>query len=427
MSISQFGVINPLYFLDDLSDEQKEAVEYCDSPQLILSGAGSGKTRVLTNKIAYLIKEKNILPENILALTFTNKAANEMKERIAKLIGEDLAKNINMGTFHSIFCKILRKNIYYLEDKQYKYNFQIIDEDDVKKIIKDILETQFDGVLQKKFEEKGINDRVKSSIFINDLTKKISDKIMLYKNRGVTYEDYQNLSNEIEKDKLNGLEFFKNVYEVYVNECKKKNVMDFEDLLLNTYLLFKNTNNISILERYQKQFKYILVDEYQDTNHVQFEILKALSWDNKKICGVGDDYQSIYSFRGAEISNFYNFMAQFPETKNFKLCRNYRSNSNIVKGADLLIKHNKKKKKKDLYSNINEIDGKVKLLISKNGIYESEKIAYIIKQLIGDNKCEYKDICILYRMNLQCYPFQKIFFKRNIPHKVCNRIGFFFF
>ena len=248
---------------------------------------------------------------------------------------------------------------------------------------------------------------------------------MLYKNRGVTYEDYQNLSNEIEKDKLNGLEFFKNIYEVYVNECKKKNVMDFEDLLLNTFLLFNNKNNISILERYQKQFKYILVDEYQDTNHVQFEILKALSWDNKKICGVGDDYQSIYSFRGAEISNFYNFMAQFPETKNFKLCRNYRSNSNIVKVADLLIKHNKKQMQKDLYSNINEIDGKVKLLNNKNGIDESEKIAYIIKQLIGDNKCEYKDICILYRMNLQYYPFQKIFFKRNIPHKVCNRIGFF--
>ena len=413
---------NSLSFLNKLNQQQKEAVIFSNSPQLVLSGAGSGKTRVLTYKIVYLIKIMNIPSYNILALTFTNKAANEMKQRISKLIGEEYTKSLHIGTFHSIFCKILRKNISFL-DKNYKSNFQIIDEDEVKKIIRNILEQEFYDIIQNEFKEKGINDKIKSTIFINDLVKKIVEKISLQKNKGITYEDYHKLSNEIEKDKLNGFEYLNYVYELYVKECKNKNLMDFDDLILNTFILFKN--NISILEKYQQTFKYILVDEYQDTNHVQFEILKALSWQSHNICAVGDDCQSIYSFRGADLTNFKNFMYFFPETKQFKLNQNYRSTSNIIKVADSLIKHNKNQIEKNLFSKINEIDGKVKLLISETGFEESEKIGFIIKNLIKEKKCEYKDIAILFRINLQSYIVQKVFFKRDIPHRLCNRIGFY--
>ena len=421
----QLNEENPLEFLNDLNDQQKQAVEYCDSSQLVLSGAGSGKTRVLTYKIAYLIKIKNIPSDNILALTFTNKAANEMKLRISKLIGIELVKNINMGTFHSIFCKILRRNISYFPGRKYKPDFQIINEDDSKKLMKDLLETEFEGVLLKLLENNGINDRIQSLAFINDLVKKITDKITLLKNKAITYEHYQKLSKEIEQDKRNGLPFLKNFYEVYVKECQKRNIMDFDDLLLNTFILFNNKDNIDVLQKYQKKFKYILVDEYQDTNHVQFEILKALSWQYKRVCGVGDDYQSIYSFRGADLENFKNFNIIYSDSKNFNLTRNYRSTSNIVQVANLLIKKNKNQFQKNLYSNIKEIDGKVKLLINKNSFDECDKIAYIIKELIKAQKCEYKDIAVLYRMNLQSNHFVKTFFKHNIPHKLCNRIGFY--
>jgi DNA helicase-2/ATP-dependent DNA helicase PcrA len=412
-----------LAFLNKLNKQQQEAVTHCNSPQLVLSGAGSGKTRVLTNKIVYLIKIMNIRPYNILALTFTNKAANEMKQRITKLIGEEYAKNIHMGTFHSIFLKILRRNISFLEDKKYKPNFQIIDEDDTKKMIRNILEERFDHIVQNIISSKGVNDRINSSIIVNSLVRKITEKIMLLKNRGITYEEYYKLNDEIKKDEVNGFVYLKNVYQIYVEECKKKNVMDFEDLLLNTFLLFKN--NISILQKYQQLYKYILVDEFQDTNHVQFEILKALSWQSHNICGVGDDCQSIYSFRGADIINFNHFLNSFPKTEIIQLNRNYRSASNIVKLADLLIKNNKNQIEKNLYSSIDSIDGKIKLLINENGIEEAEKIGFIINNLVNDKRCEYKDIAILYRMNLQSYPFQKIFFRRNIPHKLCNRIGFY--
>ena len=421
----QFHDMDPLAFLNDLNVEQRKAVEYCDSSQLVLSGAGSGKTRVLTYKIAYLIQKMKIPSYSILALTFTNKAANEMKQRISKLIGAELVKNINMGTFHSIFCKILRINISYFPGKKYKSDFQIIDEEDTKKIIKELLETEFEGVLQRLIEERDLNDNNKILSFTNDLIKKITDKISLLKNRAITYEDYFSLSNEIEKDKKNGIEFLKNIYEVYVKTCQRKNVMDFDDLLLNTFILFNNPDNIGILKMYQNKFEYILVDEFQDTNHVQFEILKALSWKNKKICGVGDDYQSIYSFRGADINNFNTFIEIFKDSKIFKLNRNYRSTSNIVKVANKLILNNKKQFKKDLYSNINEIDGKVKILINKNSFDECDKITFIIKELIKNHKCEYGDIAVLYRMNSQSNYFIKTFFNSNIPHKLCNRIGFF--
>ena len=247
MSYYQFNEQNNLSFLNELNQKQKEAVIHCNTPQLVLAGAGSGKTRVLTFKIAYLVKIMNIPPENILAITFTNRAANEMRQRLYKLLGEEVTKSIVMGTFHSIFCKILRKNISFLEDKKYKSDFQIIDEDDMKKSIRNILEREFDKIIEKINDKKGINDKVSSALELNDLIRKICEKIRLLKNRGITYEDYYQLSDEIEKDKKMHLEYFKNIYEAYVKDCRNKNVMDFEDLLLNTFLLFKNKNNLPIL------------------------------------------------------------------------------------------------------------------------------------------------------------------------------------
>ena len=261
--MSNNNEVNSLSFLNDLNKEQKEAVIYCDSPQLILAGAG--KTRVITYKICYLIKEKKIKPENILALTFTKDAANEMKERISMLIGKENSRNLEMGTFHSIFFKILKKNIYFLKTKKYYYdsNFKIINESKVKKMIKKILKNKFYENFYKLFKKKEINDKSNSSNELNYLISKIILKIKLLKNKGRTYKDYKNDLVEIEKDKINEIGFFKNIYKAYSKKCLKNNIMDLDDLLLNTYLLFQN--NKEILEKYQNKFKYILIDEYQDT------------------------------------------------------------------------------------------------------------------------------------------------------------------
>ena len=269
------------YFSNDLNEAQIEAVLSPGRPQLVLSGAGSGKTRVLTFKIIFLLKFKNIQPENILALTFTNKAANEIKERITNLIGEIYTKRLNMGTFHSIFCKILRKNIIYLEGKKYQSDFKIIIEPESKDIIKTIIEEYYDRDFENYLEKKGIIDEVKRKNELKSLVRKIKEKISLLKNREIIFERYFDLQDEIDKDKYNNMPYLKNVYRTYVRTCEDKNLMDFDDLLLNTMKLFNDKNNINILEKYQNDFKYILIDEYQDTNIVQFEIIKALAWKNK--------------------------------------------------------------------------------------------------------------------------------------------------
>ena len=411
-----------LSFLDGLNEQQKEAVIDCRFPQLILSGAGSGKTTVLINKIIYLMKIKHISPKNILALTFTRKAADEMKQRIAKYIDERMAKQVEMGTFHSIFSKILRKNISSL-NKIYNSDYKIIEENKVNKFIKNIVITHFDIVVKKIMEKKGSNDKINYNYELDALVRRIAKKIMILKNKGTTYEDYNKLANEIEKDKERGLEYFNNIYELYVKECQKKNIMDFEDLLLNTFLLFKNNKNI--LDFYQKKFQYILIDEYQDTNLIQFDILKELSANSRNICGVGDDYQSIYSFRGATLSNISNFTIFFPDVTKIILCQNYRSNSNIVKVSNELIKNNNKQIPKDLFSQKKETDGNVTIIENKTGIDETIAISNIIKDLINEKKCKFKDIAILYRLNIQCSPFQKMFFNKNIPYNINNRIGFY--
>ena len=406
-------------FSKDLNKEQKEAVDYYGRPQIVLSGAGSGKTRVLTYKIIYLIKVQNIPPENILALTFTNKAANEMKERIAKLIGEKFTRKLVMGTFHSVFCKILRKNIQFLQGGNYNPNFKIIVEHQSKDIIKSIIEDNFYIDFENYLLIKGINDNQKRNDELRILTKKIYDKISYLKNVGITYDRYHDLQDELNKDKFARMPFFKNVYQTYVETCRKKNVMDFEDLLLNTFLLFNDIKNINILNKYQNLFKYILVDEYQDTNKVQYEIVKALSWDNKNIFVVGDDYQNIYSFRGANRLNIDKFKENFNNYKETKLCQNYRSHEIIVKAANKLILNNKHQIKKELFSNI-EPDEKIKLIYCLDGIDEANKIAFLIQKLKLNNSCNYSDIVILYRKNIQHIPFKNIFFKRGIPHKIYN-------
>ena len=413
------------FFIDDLNDEQKEAVISEGRPQLVLSGAGSGKTRVLTYKIIYLLRVKNIPPENILALTFTNKAANEMKERIINLIGANYTKKLTIGTFHSIFCKILRKNIIYLKGKKYKADFKIIVEHESKDIIKNIIEDDFSNEFELYLYIKNFNDNVNREKMLRRLTKQFKEKISLFKNRGITYEQYAELQKELDEDNMNFTPFFKNVYKNYVLKCQEKNLMDFDDLLLNTMILFSDKNNIKILEKYQNIFQYILVDEYQDTNPVQYEIIKALAWNNKNIFVVGDDYQNIYSFRGASKLNIDYFKNNFSGCKETKLCQNYRSNSTIVEVSNKLIKNNKHQIFKNLFSKIKETDGRIKLLTCKNGIDEASKVTFIIQELIKNRKCNYKDIVILYRMNKQFYPFKTIFFKRGIPHKIFNAKSIF--
>ena len=411
--------------IKDLNEAQKEAVLSFGMPQLVLSGAGSGKTRVLTYKIIFLITSKNILPGNILALTFTNKAANEMKERINKLIGDKYSQKLVMGTFHSVFCKILRKNINYLEIKKYKPDFKIIVEHESRDIINKIIKENFNDDFEKYLESKDINDNFKRKVELTKLTKKIKKKISLLKNKGISYEKYLGMEEEIQKDESEKIPFFKSVYRLYVLTCQDKNAMDFDDLLFNTLLLFNDKNNEKILEYYQNKFEYILVDEYQDTNIVQFEIIKALAWKFKNIFVVGDDYQNIYSFRGASKLNIDKFKQYFTNYRETKLCQNYRSNSTIVELANKLIKNNKKQIIKELFSTKKEIDGKVKLLICENGMDEANKIAFLIKDLIMNNKCNYKDIVILYRINKQHGPFKTTFFKNNIPHKIYNSKSIF--
>ena len=411
--------------LKDLNEPQREAVLTFGIPQLVLSGAGSGKTRVLTYKIIYLLKTKNILPQNILALTFTNKAANEMKERINKLIGENYTKKLIMGTFHSVFCRILRKNVIYLEEKKYQADFKIIVEHESIDIIKKIIEENFNNELERYLESQDINNNAQRKIGIKNLTKKIKKKISLLKNRGISYEKYLDIQTELYKDQLEYIPFFKYVYKLYVLACQDKNLMDFDDLLFNTFLLFSNKNNVKILEKYQNIFQYILVDEYQDTNIIQFEIIKALAWKFKNIFVVGDDYQNIYSFRGANKLNIDKFKENFPNFKETKLCQNYRSNSIIVKISNKLIKNNKKQIIKELFSKKKETEGKIKLLICEDGMDEANKIAFIIKDLVMTNKCNYRDIVILYRINRQNIPFKTIFFKEAIPHKIYNAKSIF--
>ena len=419
-------------FLKNLNKEQKEAVKYIKGPQIISAGAGTGKTTVLTYKIAYLIYFKKISPYKILALTFTKKAANEMKERIKLLIGEMNTKGLVIGTFHSIFLRILRENIHLIGTKYNKY-FTIRDKKYMKKEMKKIFNEFYDIHEKKKEKEKkkkeGEEGQGKNMLDLKEEENKyelaldyVIKKISFLHNEGISYEDYLKFDKLVEEDNIKGYSYFKKVYEEYCQNCEKENIMDFDGILLNTYILFQK--NKDLLSIYQNMFDYILIDEYQDTNNVQFEIIKAIAFKSQKIFVIGDENQCIYKFRGSRIENINDFKLYFNNVETSKLLINYRSTDNIVKCANSLIRHNSNVINLDLYSLIKSNE-KVKIIRNADDNEEVNRIAFIIKQMVEKNGCKYKDFCILYRANVQSFLFEKNFLNSNIPYITYKKIGIF--
>ena len=377
--------------LEELNDKQKEAVLYNDGPLLIIAGAGAGKTKTLTTKITYLIEEKNVSPYNILAITFTNKAAKEMKDRIYMQIG-DLSKKLQVSTFHSFGLKLLRENYSILG---YDKNFVIMDSDDsqtvVKKIIKDM------GYDPKIYNPKAIRNKISSCK--NEMTSPSA-----YEKYAVS--DYEKVVCE--------------VYKKYNEKLYKNNSVDFDDLLLLPIKLFKEYPEV--LSRYQELYKYILIDEYQDTNEAQYILTKLLSEKNRLITCVGDDSQSIYSFRGANYKNILNFEKDYKDAKTILLEENYRSTSNILDAANQVIKNNKMRKDKNLWTS-RGIGEKIKYYRAYNERDEAQYVIRKIKELINRN-VEYKDIAVLYRTNAQSRVLEEEMLKENMPYRV---IGSFYF
>lgn len=385
--------------LDALNDAQRQAVVYNDGPQLVIAGAGSGKTRVLTYKIAYLLRE-GCDPWNILALTFTNKAAKEMKQRIGALVGTEIANRLYMGTFHSIFARILRIEAVTIG---YQPNFTIYDETDSRSLIKRIIK---DMMLDDKKYKPGV----------------VHNVISMAKNHLITALDYANDESALARDRDMQMPMIYKIYEAYSQRCKQANAMDFDDLLLETFSLF--SDNDAIRRKYEARFHYILVDEYQDTNNVQQRIVRLLSMENPHVCVVGDDSQSIYSFRGANIDNILDFQNQYDNVRLFKLEQNYRSTKLIVKAANSLIKHNQKQIPKDVYSN----NGAGEKLIYKPTYSDKEEAAVVcrdIMRLRSKDHYGYGDFAILYRTNAQSRPFEEQLRKEGIPYRIYGGLSFY--
>lgn len=386
-------------FLQQLNENQKSAVLYNEGPSLVIAGAGSGKTRVLTYKIAYLLKN-GISPYNILALTFTNKAAREMKERIAQVVGEETASLLWMGTFHSIFLRILRRE----SDKLgYSSNFTIYDSQDSRNLIKAII------------KEKGLDDKIYKPAAIQS-------RISKAKNALITPQDYENNRELRDLDYHSKQGQIYEIYHTYWNRCKTSGVMDFDDLLLFTHTLFEE--HPEVIERYRNQFRFILVDEYQDTNAVQHEIVSQLAADHHRVCVVGDDAQSIYSFRGANIGNILNFRNTYPECKLFKLEQNYRSTKTIVKAANSLIDKNKEQIPKTVYSD-NKEGEKIHIISAYSDYEEGYNVASRIAEMRMLHRYEYQDFAILYRTNAQSRIFEEALRKINIPYKIYGGLSFY--
>jgi len=386
-------------YLKGLNESQFEAVTTLQGPLMVLAGAGSGKTRVLTMRIAHLITN-GIDPFNILALTFTNKAAKEMKERIAKVVGQSNAKSLWMGTFHSVFARILRSEAHYLG---YPSNFTIYDQQDalnvLKKVIKDL---NIDGDLYKP--------------------KKVLARISNYKNNLITVKAYENNPELMEADEKANMKFMGKIYKKYVEECFKNGSMDFDDLLLKTNELL--TRFPEVLAKYQDRFRYILVDEYQDTNHSQYLIVKALASKFENICVVGDDAQSIYSFRGANIYNILNFKKDYPEAVTVSLEQNYRSTQNIVNAANVVIAKNLQQFKKNVFSE-NEEGEKIKVYRSLSDADEANFVAGNIWELHNREQRKFSNFAILYRTNSQTRAFEDALRRKNIPYKVYGGLSFY--
>ena len=385
--------------LNDLNESQRKAVEYIDGPSLVIAGAGSGKTRVLTYKIAYLLQQ-GVKPWNIMALTFTNKAAREMKERIGKLVGQDLAQHLYMGTFHSIFSRILRSEAQHIG---FNNNFTIYDETDSRSLIKTI-------VKDLKLDEKAYKPA------------SVHSRISMAKNNLMSAENYARDKDLYQADQRAKMPRVGDIFITYVQRCQQANAMDFDDLLTLTFKLFQEHEDIR--KKYADRFDFLLVDEYQDTNHAQMCIVMQLCKEKERVCAVGDDSQSIYSFRGANIDNILSFQSRFKEARLFKLEQNYRSTQSIVGAANSLIKHNSNQIPKNVYSK----NDKGESLIYKPAYSDKEEALIVcreIKRIKRQDDCQYSDFAILYRTNAQSRSFEEEFRKQGIPYRIYGGLSFF--
>lgn len=385
--------------LNDLNDAQRAAVEYIDGPSLVIAGAGSGKTRVLTYKIAYLLSQ-GMKPWSIMALTFTNKAAREMKERIGKLVGDDLAQHLYMGTFHSIFSRILRAEA---EHIGFNNNFTIYDESDSRSLLKAII------------KEMGLDDKTYKPAAVHA-------RISMAKNNLVTAEAYDSDPAILEQNKRAKMPAIGKIYVAYVQRCRQANAMDFDDLLMLTFQLFRDHEEIR--QKYAGRFDYILVDEYQDTNHVQMSIVMQLCKEKLRVCAVGDDSQSIYSFRGANIDNILNYQKQLPGTQLFKLEQNYRSTQTIVEAANSLIHHNRNQIQKEVFSK-NDKGEKILYKPAYSDKEEALIVAKNIQRIKRQDDCGYDQFAILYRTNAQSRSFEEEFRKQGIPYRIYGGLSFY--
>ena len=385
--------------LNELNDAQRAAVEYIDGPSLVIAGAGSGKTRVLTYKIAYLLSQ-GMKPWSIMALTFTNKAAREMKERIGKLVGGDLAQHLYMGTFHSIFSRILRAEA---EHIGFNNNFTIYDESDSRSLLKAII------------KEMGLDDKAYKPAAVHA-------RISMAKNNLVTAEAYDSDPAILEQNKRAKMPAIGKIYMAYVQRCRQANAMDFDDLLMLTFQLFRDHEEIR--QKYAGRFDYILVDEYQDTNHVQMSIVMQLCKEKLRVCAVGDDSQSIYSFRGANIDNILNYQKQLPGTQLFKLEQNYRSTQTIVEAANSLIHHNRNQIQKEVFSK-NDKGEKILYKPAYSDKEEALIVAKNIQRIKRQDDCGYDQFAILYRTNAQSRSFEEEFRKQGIPYRIYGGLSFY--
>ena len=385
--------------LTQLNESQREAVTYCDGPQLVIAGAGSGKTRVLTYKIAYLLDHEDMAPWNILALTFTNKAAREMKERIGRLVGQERAMRLQMGTFHSVFARILR-----MEAAQigFNANFTIYDQADSRSLVKNII------------KEMQLDDKVYKPA-------SVADRISMAKNHLLLPQAYQTSSWAADDVHHKRAEVAA-IYRRYTERCRQANAMDFDDLLVQTFMLFEQHEEVR--RKYVERFRYVLVDEYQDTNYAQQAIVLQLTREHGRVCVVGDDAQSIYSFRGANIDNILDFQKQYAGAKLYKLEQNYRSTQNIVKAANSLIRKNERQIHKDVFSE-NAVGERLTLKPAYSDKEEAIIVCNDIKRIRRQEHCEYADFAILYRTNAQSRSFEEQMRKDGIPYRIYGGLSFY--
>ena len=386
-------------YIEELNESQCAAVTYNDGPSLVIAGAGSGKTRVLTYKIAYLL-ENGYNPWNILALTFTNKAAREMKERIARQVGMERARYLWMGSFHSIFSRILRAEASYIG---FTSQFTIYDTADSKSLLRSIIKEM--GLDEKTYKPGVVQARISNA-----------------KNHLVTPTGYAANKEAYEGDMAAKMPAIRDIYTRYWERCRQAGAMDFDDLLVYTYILFRDFPDV--LARYRDQFRYVLVDEYQDTNYAQHSIVLQLTKENQRVCVVGDDAQSIYSFRGADIDNILYFTKIYPDTKVFKLEQNYRSTQTIVCAANSLIEKNERQIRKAVFSE-KEKGEPIGVFQAYSDVEEGDIVANKIAELRREFRYGYAEFAILYRTNAQSRVFEEALRKRSMPYKIYGGLSFY--